>query len=189
MANTLKAFRDFGTGVIDESTMRSSLTTDDDIAEYEEDEQFMQECTGLCMQTMIQMMMDEACGDLYEQLDEATKEAFVTVQNYLVGQGMLSEAATVSIGNPKLNVVRLNKQAQINRLTTILTLKMGRKANHKSYKKYKLGQKIKKDNMEQLRKIYGAKAERLAKKLWAKTRNNHKVAAVVQDKKPAAAKK
>lgn len=182
--SSLKQLREYGTGIISESAMRSAITTDDDIAEYENDEQFMQECTALCMPTFVQMMMDEACGDMYDAMDEATREAFVTVQNYLVGQGIISEAATVSLNNPKINVVRLNKKAQINRLTTILTLKMGRKANHKAYKKYKLGQKIKKDNMETLRKIFGGKAERLAKKLWAKTRKNNKVAAVVDDKKP-----
>ncbi|MCM1295206.1 MAG: hypothetical protein NC311_06665 [Muribaculaceae bacterium] len=181
---SMKGMRDFASGKIDESAMQASITTDADISEYENDKQFMDECTALCMPTFIQMMMDEACGDLYDVMDEATKEAFATVQNYLVAQGIISEAATVSISNPKINVVRLNKQAQIARLTTILTLKMGRKANHKAYKKYKLGQKIKKDNMEQLRKIFGAKAERLAKKLWAKTRKNNKVAAVVEDKKP-----
>lgn len=181
---SLKTLRQYATGKIDESTMQTANVTDSDIAEYENDPKFMQECTALCMPTMIGMMMDESMGDIFASMDEATAEAFAIVQNYLVGQGAISEAATVSISNPKLNVVRLNKQAQIARLTTILTLKMGRKANHKAYKKYKLGQKIKKDNMDALRKLFGAKAERLARKLWAKTRQNNKVAAVVDDKKP-----
>lgn len=181
---SLKTLRQYATGKINESTMQAANVTDDDIAEYENDPKFMQECAAMCMPTMLSMMMDESMNDVFASMDEATAAAFVAVQNYLVGQGVLSEAATVSISNPKLNVVHLNKQAQISRLTTILTLKMGRKANHKAYKKYKMGQKIKKENMEALRKLFGAKAERLAKKLWAKTRKNNKVAAVVEDKKP-----
>lgn len=183
--NLMESFRKFGKGLIDESTMKANNVTDDDIAEYEQDEKFMQECTELCMPTMVQMMMDESMGDLLDSMDEATTQAFITLQDYMIGQGLISEAAAVHINNPKLNVVHLNKQAQIRRLSTIITLKMARKANHKSYKKYKLGQKIKKTNMGEMRKLYGAKAERLAKKLWLKTRKSSKVAAVVSDKKPA----
>lgn len=185
----LKNLRDFARGTINETELRRNLTTDADIEEYENDEAFMQECTDLCMPTMIQMMMNESMEDIFESMDEATAQAYITVQNYLIGQGIISEAASVHINNPKLNVVHLNKQAQIKRLTTIITLKMARKAGHKSYKKYKMGQKIKKVNMEEMRKLYGAKAERLAKKLWAKTRKSSKVAAVVDSKKPAKGKK
>lgn len=181
----LADFRNFAKGKIDESALQSSLVTDADISEYEGDEKFMQECTALCMPTMLQMMMDESMGDMLDAMDEATLQAFMTVQDYLIGQGMITEAAAVHISNPKLNVVHLNKQAQMRRLSTIITLKMARKANHKSYKKYKLGQKIKKTNMAEMKKLYGAKADRLAKKLWAKTRKSSKVAAVVDDKKPA----
>ena len=130
---------------------------------------------------MIQGMI---LGETADELDESVKNAVLTLQDYFVGQGMISEAATVSISNPKINIVRMNKQAQIKRLTSIITLKMGRKANHKAYKKYKLGQKIKKTNMEELRKLYGAKAERLAKKLWARTKKSGKVAAVVDKNTP-----
>lgn len=180
MSNPLSMFRKFGTGRIDESTMKANVNQDsDDISMYESDPQFMQESMAIALPIIIQGWLTE---DSAEAMDENVKEAFITCQNYLAGQGLLSEAA-VSISNPKINVVRLNKNAQISRLTSILTLKMGRKANHKAYKKYKLGQKIKKANMEELRKIYGAKAERLAKKLWAQTKKNNKVAAVVESKK------
>ena len=178
--NIIENLRGFMNGSISESALQSGIITDDDIAEYENDQEFMQEATAACMPTMLQMMlMDETA----ESLDEAVVSAFLASQDYLIGQGLIDEAAAVHISNPKLNVVHLNKQAQINRLATILTLKMGRKNNHKAYKKYKLGQKIKKMNMAELRKLYGAKAERLAKKLWQKTQRSAKLATVVDSKK------
>lgn len=178
--------RQVSAGTLSESVLQSSAqsaddVTDEDIAMYENDTAFMQECTEDCMALMIQGMI---LGETADELDESVKNAVLTLQDYFIGQGMISEAATVSISNPKINIVRMNKQAQIKRLTSIITLKMGRKANHKAYKKYKLGQKIKKTNMEELRKLYGAKAERLAKKLWARTKKSGKVAAVVDKNTP-----
>lgn len=182
----IESLRNYAAGKIDESTLQDAMTpVDDDISEYEADEKFMQECYGDCAAAILQsMILENALMDdeELEGMDESVKQAFVTLQEYFVGQGMMDEAASVKISNPKINVVHLNKQAQINRLSTIITLKMGRKANHKAYKKYKMGQKIKKTNLEQLKKLYGAKAERLAKKLWAKTRKSGKVAAVVDQK-------
>jgi hypothetical protein len=93
----------------------------------------------------------------------------------------MSEAATPSLSNKKINIVRLNKQAQINRLTSIITLKMARKAGSKNYTKYKMGQKIKKTNMEEMRKKYGDRAARLSKKLFAKLQKSHKAAAVTAE--------
>lgn len=178
MANFMEMLRGVASGRLDESALQSAAqtNTDDNIDEYEADTKFMQECTADCLGLMIQGMI---LGESADELDENVKNAILTLQDYFVGQGLIDEAATVSISNPKINVVHLNKQAQIKRLSTIITLKMGRKANHKAYKKYKLGQKIKKTNMEELRKLYGAKAERLAKKLWQRTQKSGKVAAVV----------
>ena len=170
-------FDDYEDIIMDESVM------DEDLAEYEMDEDFMQECTQALMPSLIQEMMLESVIDP-DSLDENVKNAYFTLQNYFVQQGLISEAATISISNPKINVVRLNKAAQIKRLKTIITLKMGRKANHKAYKKYKLGQKIKMVNREELDRVFGAKAERLAKKLWLKTKKNAKVATVVETNKP-----
>lgn len=178
--NFTESLRKFASGSITESALQSNLTTDADIKEYEEDQQFIQECMALGMPLIMQEMI---LGEAADELDENVKNAVITLQNYFVGQGLISEAAAISISNPKINVVRLNKQAQINRLTTILTLKMGRKANHKAYKKYKMGQKIKKSNMEELRRIYGAKAERLAKKIWAKTQRSPKAESVAASNK------
>ena len=113
----------------------------------------------------------------------------MSAQQYLIGQGLMDEASAIHISNPKLNVVHLNKQAQINRMRSIIILKMGRKSNDKAYKKYKLGQKIKKANMEELRKKFGAKADRLAKKLWARTQKSAKIATVVDKAKGSVNKK
>ena len=161
----------------DDLGLQNETVTDADIEEYLNDETFMQECMGACMPTMLQMMLMDESAD---RLDENVRDAFITVHSYLAGQGIISEASAVHINNPRINVVHLSKQAQINRLTSIITLKMGRKANHKAYKKYKLGQQIKKKNMEELRKLYGAKAERLAKKLWLKSAKSAKVTATVE---------
>ena len=182
MADMLKNLRAFAQGKVNES----ALTVEESTYDFENDDEFVQECMNACVPTFIQMaLMDESA----EAMDEDTKNAFITVQDYLVGQGLISEAATVSISNPKLNVVHLNKQAQINRLSTIITLKMARKDKSKNYTKYKLGQKIKKTNMEEMRKKYGAKAERLAKKLWQQTQKNSKVATVVEKTKSNSKKK
>lgn len=163
-------------GALDENVLQNETVSDADLDEYLSDEAFMQECMGACMPTMLQMMLMDESADT---LDESVKEAFITVQDYLIGQGIITEASAVHINNPRINVVHLSKQAQINRLTSIITLKMGRKANHKAYKKYKLGQQIKKKNMEEMRKLYGAKAERLAKKIWAKSAKSAKVNSTV----------
>ena len=183
MPNMLKNLHDLATGRINEDTYNAITTEDpDDLSQYEEDEEFMQECMAYVVPAMMQAEI------LGESSDEAIIEAYLACQNYLVGQGIISEAASVPMTNPKINVVRLNKAAQINRLTTIITLKMARRDNAKSYQKYKLGQKIKKTNMEEMRKRYGAKAERLAKKLYQKAKKPGKVAAVVDTAKEHAKK-
>lgn len=184
MSNILKNLRDLANGRINEDTYNAIVNDDpEDLSEYEDDEEFIQECMAYVYPAMMQAEI------LGESSDEAIIEAYLACQDYLIGQGMISEAAAVPITNPKINVVRLNKAAQINRLTTIITLKMARKDNAKSYQKYKLGQKIKKTNMEEMRKRYGAKAERLAKKLWEKSRKSGKVAAVVDNAKDKTKKK
>lgn len=183
----LKSLRGYMNGEINESTLqRAQYSTDDDITEYENDTAFMQECTADCMPLMLEaMLVDETASNL----DEAVATAFMSAQQYLIGQGLMDEASAIHISNPKLNVVHLNKQAQINRMRSIIILKMGRKSNDKAYKKYKLGQKIKKANMEELRKKFGAKADRLAKKLWARTQKSAKIATVVDKAKGSVNKK
>lgn len=181
----LKKMRAFANGEIDESTLNQPAENED-ISAYENDEAFMQECTQLCLPTM---MLMELLGENADTLDESVVNALTVLDDYLRGQGMINEAASAPRINAKLNVVHLNKNAQMARLKTIIVLKMARKDNVKAYQKYKMGQKIKKMNMAEMVKRYGAKAEKLAKKLWTKTHKNGKVVAVVKEEQNRAAKK
>ncbi len=178
----LKNLRAFAEGRIDEAALAEEENGElrEDEVEELEDEEFMQECAAIAVPMAIQDILLGECSD---NIDDDVKKAFLTVQDYLVGQGIISEAATVSISNPKINVVHLNKQSQLNRLKSIITVKLARKANHKSYKKYKLGQKIKKTNRAEMDKVFGKKAEMIAKKVWASTRKNGKVVATVEKQK------
>lgn len=184
MSDALKNLRAFGRGQLSESAL-VSLSAPDEGYDFENDQTFMQECAAIALPLYLQTALTEGV----ETMDESTRDAFVKVQDYMVAQGTINEAATVRISNPKVNVVHLNRQAQIKRLTTIITLKMARKSKSKNYTKYKLGQKIKKSNMEEMRAKFGAKAERLAKKIWQQTQKNNKVAAVVEQSKAKAGKK
>lgn len=179
MSFNLKDIRDFARGEINESALASSIV-DDNTFELEQDEEFMQECMALVLPSVVQ---SELLGESADALDEATVACMAKLSDYFVGQGMMSEAAAVSISNPKVNFVRLNKDAQIKRLSKILTLKMARRDNQKSYKKYKLGQQIKKTNMADMVKRYGAKADQLAKKLWAKSHKGSKLKSVTSTTK------
>lgn len=176
----LSDMRAFVSGKIDENALKAMSETPSDY-DFEGDEQFMQECMAACLPTLLQMeLMDESV----ETMDEDVKNAFITVQDYMVNNGYMPEAASVPIGNPKINVVRLNKESQISRLKTIISLKMARKDKIKPYQKYKLGQKIKKMNLAIIMQRYGAKADRLARKLWQQTKKG-KPAAVVEKTKEA----
>lgn len=179
MSGILSNLRKYAAGSINESTLRDNLAPDEGY-DFEADDQFMQECMGACLPTILQMeLMDESA---VEAMDEDVKDAFVRVQNYLVENGLMDETSTVPITNPKITMVRMSKEAQKHRLTAIIALKMARKENSKAYKKYKLGQKIKKENFLQIMNKNGAKAERLAKKLLQKAKKG-KVGAVVEQKK------
>ena len=177
MANNLKNLRAFARGAISESALQEMNDANEPFDL--EDEEFMAECVAAATPLYIQY---EILGESADAMDEAAVETFSRLQNYMVGQGLISEAA-VSITNPKINIVHLNKQAQINRLTKIITLKLARKAGSKNYKKYKLGLQIKKVNMEAMTKSYGQKASRLAKQAWSKLQKQPKVNAVISDKK------
>lgn len=177
MNSMLKNLRAFAQGTLSESALGE---INNDIPDFENDEEFIQECMNDVAPILMQMMVLEETAD---QMDEATQAAFIKVQDYMINNGIITEAASVKITNPKINVVHLNKQAQINRLTTILTLKMARKAKSKNYTKYKLGQKIKKTNMEEMRKKFGNKAAQLSKKLWMRMQKDAKVKSAVKDAK------
>lgn len=146
--------------------------------DLEEDKEFVQECVSACLPTFIQMELMENA----DQLDEDVKTAFLKVQDYMVGQGYINEA-TVNLNNPKVTVVKLSKQSQIARLKTIIALKMARKVNDPKYKKYKIGAKIKKENLANILQKYGSKAEKMAKKLYDQNKKNHKMNSVVKEVK------
>jgi len=179
--NVIKSLRDFQSGRITESALQQELTTDDDIREYLEDEEFMQECTALCLPVIIQGMMTD--DDEMEKMDESVRDAFITCQNYLIGQGLLDEAAAVKVSNPNISVMHLGKQARINWFQSIITLKMARRRNSPEYKKYKIAIRLKKENMKKMKKKFGKAAAALAKKLVPKVFTNSKVNAVVESKK------
>ena len=187
--SVLKNMRDFVSGRIDEAALQAALNESDSSIEsdydFEDDPEFMQECASACMASIIQdMLIDESA---LEDLDEDTKEAFLRVKDYLVENGVMTEA-TVSLSNPKLNVVRLNKQARKKRLTSIIALKMARKENSNDYRKYKVSAKLKKTYFGKILGKYQSKAERLANKLIQQTKRG-KVGAVVEAKKTERAKK
>ena len=162
--------RSFARGDISANELRAYLNDDDNIPELE-DEEFLQECSNIAMGLIIQGEMLDESGDIF---DSTINETYSELHNYLVGQGIMNEAS-ISITNPKINYVRLNKQAQIARLTKIVTLKLARKANSPFFKKYKIAMAMKKKNMGEMDKLFGARASRIDKQIWLKTARNGKV--------------
>lgn len=187
--SVLKNMRDFVSGRIDEAALQAALNESDSSIEsdydFENDPEFMQECASACMASIIQdMLIDESA---LEDLDEDTKEAFLRVKDYLVENGVMTEA-TVSLNNPKISVIKLSKQARKKRLTSIIALKMARKENSNDYRKYKVSAKLKKTYFGKILGKYQSKAERLANKLIQQAKRG-KVASVVEAKKAERAKK
>ena len=178
MANFMENLRAFAQGALDESVLHTNHDTEG--YDFENDEEFMQECMNACLPIMVQAALMEDSGDA---MDENTRDAFQTVAEYFAGQGVISESAVPRITNQKINVVHLSKAAQLKRLTSIITLKMARKDNSVNFKKYKMGCKIKKDNMSKMREKYGNKADKLARKLMLRMKKHGKVAAVIDSKK------
>lgn len=174
--NDLRAFADGKTDIVG-----LSESVNEEGFDFENDEEFMQECVAACLPSILQY---EMMSESFDQLDESVREAFITVSDYLQGQGYLpmSEATTVTL-NQKTNVVHMGKNAMIQRLKSIVTLKMARKAGDRKYTKYKLGCKIKKDNMTEMKKKYGDKAERIAKKMYVQMSKNRKVSGAVAEHK------
>ena len=176
MGINLGMLRDYVDGSLDESAV-AELQDSDEFASEE-----LQEAAALGMPIIIQ---GEVVGDsLATALEEAAQEAYAQLTPYLVGQGYLSEAAAIP-SNPKINVVRLNKQATMKRLTTMYTLYLARKHNDKAFKKYKLACGLKKANREIMAKKYGNKASAMAKKHYAATKGG-KVKATVSAAKAKA---
>lgn len=184
MGINLGMLRDYVDGSLDESAVAelqdAATAYDLDSDEFASEE--LQEAAALGMPIIIQ---SEVVGDsLATALEEAAQEAYAQLTPYLVGQGYLSEAAAIP-SNPKINVVRLNKQATMKRLTTMYTLYLARKHNDKAFKKYKLACGLKKANREIMAKKYGNKASAMAKKHYAATKGG-KVKATVSAAKAKA---
>ena len=182
----------FGKGLINEGALRTQVSeamADDDTEEFEQDEVFMQECAEDCLPYIVQaMLLGESVGELVgdgSKIDAKVNEACDTLRTYFIGQGLLSEAAAPNPNNKKITYVRFNREARIAQLKAIITLKMARKKNHPAYKKFKIGQMIRKKNYAILVAAFGKKAEKLARKLWQKMAKSPKTAAVIAEKKAA----
>jgi len=184
MADMLKNLRAFARGQINESELEfdPDIDDDDDELDLENDDEFVSEVLEECIGVMLSMAV---LGETAGNIDEATQEAFEKVTQYLAAQGVISEsaAATITTKNPKVSFVRLSLKDQLARLKSMIVLKLARKADSKFFKKYKIGQKIKKENMAKMQEKYGGLADRLSKRLFRALRKRGKVAAIVDDSK------
>ena len=177
----LDALRDYAAGRIDESAYLSRTNGDpwgggdEYLGELEEDAEFMSECYDAALPLVLESMV---LGDLPEDLDESVRDAIFTLQGYLIENGMLTEATASDLKNKRVSVVKMSIQAQINRLSTIICIKMGRKKKTKEYKKYKFALKIKKTNLAKMKSMFGWKdgrARKMAVKIWRVLYKNKKV--------------
>lgn len=188
MSNMLNSLREFARGNITQEELNEAYMTDRrdyealDTVAYEDDPEFVKECNEACLPTFLMMELMENAYDIdLDVMDEEVSDAFMKVHDYMVGQGLISEA-TMNINNPKVTFVKLSKKAQIERLSTIISLKMARKNKDPKYKKFKLGSRIRKENREAIKAKYGQRASKLAQKLWNQNRKNRKVNNVVKEK-------
>lgn len=189
MSNMLQSLREFARGEITQDQFNEAYMTDRkdyealDTVAYEDDPEFVKECNEACLPTFLMMELMENAYDIdLDVMDEEVSDAFMKVHDYMVGQGLISEAS-INLNNPKITFVKLSKKAQIERLKTIISLKMARKNNDPKYKKYKISAKLKKTCLGDIKNKYGQKAEKLAIKLWRQNQKNRKLNSVVTDKK------
>ena len=185
----MESLREFARGNISQAELNEAYMTDRkdyealDTVAYEDDPEFVKECNEACLPTFLMMDLMENAYDIdLDVMDEEVSDAFMKVHDYMVGQGLISEA-TMNINNPKVTFVKLSKKAQIQRLTTIITLKMARKNKDPKYKKYKVASLLKRRMREDMTNKYGARASKLATKLWQQNKKNRKLNSVVADKK------
>lgn len=174
--NNLQRLRAFVDGAIDESALTE--VQDANVPFSLEDEEIIEECADITARLYIQ---SELFGETADEINAAVNETYARLENYLKGQGLISEA-TISVGKNQSATI-LSKQAQINRLTKIFTLKLARRANSKDYKKFKIGAQLKKIHMAKMMKQFGKKAELMAKKAWKKVGSNSKVNATIHGNK------
>lgn len=143
-----------------------------------EDEQLIDETLREVMPILI---ADDIMLEAMESSEAIYNETMGTLESYLRSQDLLSESFSMS--NPKKNYVRLNKFAIIERLRSILILKLARKNKDKNFKKYKIGTKIKRSSFKNMETRYGAKAGMMAKKIYAKKNGRNRIVTVIQDSK------
>ena len=189
MSNMLNSLREFARGNITQEELNEAYMTDRrdyealDTVAYEDDPEFVKECNEACLPTFLMMELMENAYDIdLDVMDEEVSDAFMKVHDYMVGQGLISEA-TMNINNPKVTFVKLSKKAQIQRLKTIITLKMARKNNDPKYKKYKIASLMKRRMRDDMNSKYGSRSEKLAIKLWNQNKKNRKSNSIVADKK------
>lgn len=184
--NPMKDLRSYASGVIDESAFSENIATqsssgsDFGDAFYGLDADFIQECIAdaIPIVTSAEIMDEDA-----EYIETVVNEAVSRLSDYFMAQGLINEAPSVPTINKKLNVVHLNKEAQIKRLTKIFTLKLARHKGTAHYKKYKIGTNLRRANMEAMTKQFGSQAERMAKQAYAKLKNHPKSAVVISDQR------
>ena len=169
--------RDFIEGKNDGTILTESISNQPDVF-TEADEQRMNETLAEVMPFLI---ADDIILEAYEKGETVFQEAMTELQSYLKSNGLLSESFAMS--NPKKNYVRLNKMAIIERLRSILIIKLARKNNDKNYKKYKIGTKIKRNAFKAMDTRWGAKAGPMAKKIFQNKSKKNRIITVVDSAK------
>jgi hypothetical protein len=146
--------------------------TDVDPDDYEPTEDELEIITETTKQMMPYIIADEIMQEAYNRcnVDSSYDDAMFELQDHLKEVNLLSES--FSMNNPKKNYVKLNKKALIERLRSIIILKMARKKKMKEYKKYKIGQKLRKTNFAKMELVLGNKAGMLAKKIMMSKKKN-----------------
>lgn len=188
MPDILASLRKYARGEINENVLGADLANDD-ITDLENDDEFMADVLEECVGMILSM---EILGESAQLMDEATQEAFQKVTEYLSAQGVISEAAgnRANMRNPKVTYIRMSLKDQLLRLKSIIVLKIARKKGDPAYKKFKIGQKIKKENKAKMDAKYGTQAEKLARRMVQSMRKRGKVNAIVDDaQKKAGTKK
>ena len=191
MPDIMSSLRAFARGNIDSELLESSMVDSDaQVEELENDQEFMDELMQECIGTILSM---EILGEAADRIDAAIQEACDKTTEYLIAQGVLSEAAgakTVNYNDKKRSFMRLSLSDRLNWLRSMAVLTIARRKGDSAYKKFKLGQRIKKENMAKMVKKFGAAADKLAKKMIKKFKQpNGRVTTIISDAKTKAGTK
>lgn len=202
----IKSLRGFADGSIDESALAGAVNQESG-EDWTLNEKFMQECMSACLPVMTAMAIDEdISGDPFDLSDDDDEtgeylvEAYVTLQNYLLGQGLLDEAAIAvpRNGNPaklKKSIMMLDKKARFNWFVSMISMRLAKAKNDSLFKKYSMVCKARRNYKENLLKKYKSQALPVAKRLYkdflkkAKTQSTTKEARAKRDSAPKKKKK